>query len=158
INDWMLRHLQLFLLRDFYEYNAIPYQRYSSYALHNLADFANDTRVKRAARTVLDHLSAKFAVGSNQLRRYPPIRRHSAELDKVNLEKYFGANIDAQAARMAFIADMPERLDDASEPIQSPKDRDRLRFGHAHLSSLASLVTASLSNYRPPESIVDLVR
>ena len=54
MNDYMLRHLRDFLANDFKEYNARPYQYYSAMALQNLYDDAEDTRVKTAARMVLD--------------------------------------------------------------------------------------------------------
>jgi len=153
----MLRHLQLFLVRDFYEYNSIPYQRYTSYALHNLADFAKVPSVRVAAQSVLDYLTAKFAVGSNDLRRLPPFRRR-AESQNVNPFAFFGPAVDATAARLVYLAELYGRVDDASEPRESPDDKRRLRFGHAHIALTESLLLASLTSYSSPSAIRALLR
>jgi hypothetical protein len=75
--DWILSALLGFLLNDFQEYNARPYQDMDMSALLNLASYAYDDRVRLAARMVLDYLSAKVAVSSSDLRRAPPFRRRN---------------------------------------------------------------------------------
>jgi hypothetical protein len=50
-------------------------------AIRNLADYASTASVKEEARMVLDYLAAKFAAGSNGLRRSAPFRRHNDHLD-----------------------------------------------------------------------------
>jgi hypothetical protein len=75
--DVILGTLRNYLTADFVEYNARPYQEYTMTALLNLASYAYDDRVKLAARMVLDYISAKVAVSSNDLRRSTPFRRRN---------------------------------------------------------------------------------
>ena len=75
MDEWMLRHLQVFAQHDFLEFNARPYQRYSLTALLNLEESARNLDVSAAARIVLDYAMTKFAVSSNGLRRAGPFRR-----------------------------------------------------------------------------------
>ena len=84
MDSWLLRYLQDLLKRDFLEYNARPYQRYSAAALQNLYDLAcafenpcsdMNLQIKIAARAALDYLTAKFAVSNSTLRRLAPWRR-----------------------------------------------------------------------------------
>ena len=65
----MLEKLASFLVNDFHEYQARPYQRLTAAAIQNLFDFADDHAVQVAARNVLDYLAAKYAVSSTNLRR-----------------------------------------------------------------------------------------
>lgn len=75
VKDWLLSRMQSFLKNDLVEYNSRPYNRYSTMAIQNIADFANDDDLRTGARIVLDYLHAKFAVGSQQGRRFVPFRR-----------------------------------------------------------------------------------
>lgn len=93
---YLLQRLQDMLVRDSYEENGRPYERLTFAALVNLADFASaystqclvapppgapapptTCDVARAARNGLDFQAAKFAAGTNQLRRAAPFRRRS---------------------------------------------------------------------------------
>ena len=85
MNAWILERLQSFLMNDFVEYNARPYQRFDVHTIENLFDFAEDPRVSRAAEMVLDYISAKFAVSSNELRRAVPFRRTDDARSKTDL-------------------------------------------------------------------------
>jgi hypothetical protein len=71
----MLLILYNFMRDDFSEYNAKSYQTETRYALLNLCSFAYDHEVRLAARMVLDYVSARIAVSSNDLRRLVPFRR-----------------------------------------------------------------------------------
>ena len=71
----LLEILQGFLRNDFSEYNSKNYQRETRNALLNLSSYAYDHEVRLAARMVLDYISARFAVTSNDLRRLLPFRR-----------------------------------------------------------------------------------
>jgi len=75
--EYILEALQTVLKQDFLEYNARPYQDITMSPLLNLATYAYDNRVRLAARMVLDYVSAKIAVSSNDLRRAPPFRRRA---------------------------------------------------------------------------------
>lgn len=57
-----------------YEFNSIPYIGYTITALLNLEAFASD-QVKTEARNVLDYMNWCYALGSYQLKHYPPMRR-----------------------------------------------------------------------------------
>ena len=73
--------LQRMLRGDFSEYNAKTYQAETRWALLNLCTYAYDQEVRLAARMVLDYLSAKMAVSSNDLRRMLPFRRRNQAKD-----------------------------------------------------------------------------
>jgi hypothetical protein len=73
--DLLLYLLRNILLDDFSEYNAKSYQHETRTALLNLFNFAYDHEVRLAARMVLDYLSARLAVSSNDCRRMVPFRR-----------------------------------------------------------------------------------
>lgn len=94
MTKWVLAGLQQFLTDDFYELNSRPYAAISYHALQTLANFAavgagNCTQlvdpnvpaqssrcdVRRAARSVLDYVNARFALSSSELRRAVPFRR-----------------------------------------------------------------------------------
>lgn len=77
VTDWILAALQGFLINDFQEYNARPYEDMDMSALLNLATYAYDDRVRLGARMVLDYVSAKIAVSSSDLRRAAPFRRRN---------------------------------------------------------------------------------
>jgi hypothetical protein len=76
----LLNRLAEFLRKDFIEYNSHNYQDYTMTALLNLYTSAQDPAVKNAAQNVLDYISAKVAVSSNDARRSTPFRR-KAESD-----------------------------------------------------------------------------
>lgn len=74
-NEWMLNHLNVFLKNDFSEFNSRPYEGYAWMSINNLYDYAENPQVKLTAQMTLDYLSAKFAIGSNGMRRMQPYRR-----------------------------------------------------------------------------------
>jgi hypothetical protein len=94
MTKWILNGLQQFLKEDFYELNSRPYAAISYNAIQTLANFAavgagncsqhvdpaappqsSRCDVRRAARSTLDFLTARFAVSSSELRRAVPFRR-----------------------------------------------------------------------------------
>ena len=75
VKDWLMVKMQSILKNDLVEYNSRPYNRYSTMAIQNIADFADDDDLRMGARIVLDYLHAKFVVGSQQGRRFLPFRR-----------------------------------------------------------------------------------
>jgi hypothetical protein len=106
-NEWMLGQLQTFLRNDFQEYNSRPYQIYTTMAIQNLYDFADDPNVKLAAQMVLEYISAKFAVSSNGLRRAVPFRRLKEHKDQTPL---FDDNSDPQTQRFIMLSGLTQRL------------------------------------------------
>lgn len=71
----LLTLLRNMLRGDFSEYNAKSYQSETRWALLNLCTYAYDHEVRLGARMVLDYLSARLAVSTNDLRRLVPFRR-----------------------------------------------------------------------------------
>ncbi len=57
-----------------YEFNSLPYIAYTISALLNLEGFASE-KVRLEARNVLDYINWTYALGSYQLKHYPPMRR-----------------------------------------------------------------------------------
>ena len=82
--DVILSLLRNILRGDFSEYNAKNYQTETRFALLNLATYAYDKEVRLGARMVLDYISARYAVTSNDLRRMLPFRRRN-EHPKVSI-------------------------------------------------------------------------
>ncbi|MEX1099088.1 MAG: hypothetical protein WEB87_01605, partial [Bacteriovoracaceae bacterium] len=74
-NDWLVDHLRYFYVHGFSEMNSKPYAGYTISALLNLYDFAENNKVKNAAKTLLDYLTMRYAMESLDLRRYPTFRR-----------------------------------------------------------------------------------
>ncbi len=57
-----------------YEFNSLPYIAYTISALLNLEGFGSE-KVRTEARNVLDYINWTYAIGSYQLKHYPPMRR-----------------------------------------------------------------------------------
>ncbi len=142
LTDWMLRRLQSFLCNDFQEYNSRPYQHYSTMSIQNLCDFAEDPPVRLAAQMVLDYVSAKLAVSSNNLRRSVPFRRQKERKDFTPL---FENQSDPQTHRFLLLAGPPPRLAEVEPTNHAP-------WGGRDLMQLAAVGT-----YRVPDLILDLV-
>ena len=134
-NSWMLNHLSAFIKEGFSEVNSKPYQGYSVKALNNLYDYARHEKVKTASQMVLDFLSARFALQSNQLRRSVTFRRKVTYKDRVNL--FEG---DTETSRFSILAGNHQSLPNSE-----------LRYGIHHAMS------AAVSSYLPPDLILDLM-
>lgn len=108
----LLTLLRDILRDDFSEYNAKNYQTQTRDALLNLCSYAYDHEVRLAARMVLDYVSARLAVSSNDLRRMVPFRRRNegknvkrdyyGSMEVGLLETTFGA--DPMAQHFAILA------------------------------------------------------
>jgi hypothetical protein len=57
-----------------YEFNSLPYIGYTITALLNLEAFGSE-KLRVKARDVLDYINWTYALGSYQLKHYPPMRR-----------------------------------------------------------------------------------
>jgi hypothetical protein len=141
-NEWMLRKLQTFLMNDFQEYNARPYQTYTTMAIENLFDFAEDQSVRLAAEMVLDYISAKFAVSSDRLRRAVPFRRLKEYKDSTPL---FDNNSDPQTQRFIILSGLTQLLDQVQPPF------------HASWGGRDIMQIAAVGKYRVPPMILDLL-
>jgi hypothetical protein len=135
MNAWMLKHLQGFLKDDFFEYNSRPYQPYSVMAIENLFQYADDARVRLAARMVLDYLAGKFAVSSNHLRRQVPFRRQPVYRGLTDM-----LVIDGETPRWLYLTG------DTS-----------LIPGKQAIYSIGFMAIAAVTDYQPPAFLVDLM-
>lgn len=174
---WWLQRLQVFLRRDFVEYNSRPYTGYTTSALQNLYSFSFDPQVKAAAGMVLDYLSAKTAVSSINGRRSVPFRRRTSH-DKDD----FSDNPDPNMLRMFMLAGNTEMIGDVPTtafdqgpcgPAGSPfpcdqnwywRDAQRelwmpWRWPAMKLPEqyLWEMLMAGISDYRVPPPILDLI-
>lgn len=98
-DQWMLNHLAEFLKNDFSEFNSRPYEGYTQITLNNLYDYSKNPQVKMMAQMVLDYSAAKFAIGSNGMRRSAPYRRQKDWLNYDDLVFY-----DTIVGRNFFLA------------------------------------------------------
>ncbi len=146
LREWWLKRLKLYLETDFIEYNARPYQGYTTAALQNLYSYARDRAVSTAAGMVLDYISVKLAISSSENRRAVPYRR-KASYNNVNL---LGWQADPQSARMLVLAgdlDILERGQGGSgRPVKL-----------APWYGMTDAQMAIVSNYRIPNAILDLI-
>ena len=161
--EWLLIFQQRLLKEDFIEYNARPYQRYSTIALLNLYDMAcqitctdDDLRVKIAARAILDYLSAKFAVSSSSLRRFVPFRRKAGVKSippNEAFEDFFKIGSDYHSFRFQMYVGQPGRapclVPDRVPPLVLCADL----FENGWIE----LLTAGLSAYRVPDLLLPLL-
>jgi hypothetical protein len=158
MNAFVADFLHNLLTRDFLEYNARPYQDYAITAIQNLYSFAANAQdappngvsshsVKLAAEMVLDYISAKAAVSSDDGRRSAPYRR-KAIFDNLasdpNSHDLVGARGDAQYPRMLFLAGTG--LDQITGPNGWILGIPNYNFQMVH---------AAFSSYRVPELILD---
>ncbi|MFD8493802.1 LGFP repeat-containing protein [Amycolatopsis sp. NPDC059657] len=93
LRDYLLPHIQKFAQYDFMEYNSRPYSRLAAHALMNLYDYARDQKIRVAAQIVLDYLTTKFGLSSNDLRRAGPFRRQKEREDE-EIHTYYGGDSD----------------------------------------------------------------
>ena len=85
LESWLLKLLTKLRLEGLYEFNSIPYEGYTLTALLNLEAFGAP-EVQTAARSLLDHLNWKYAIGSFRFRRFPPFRRQYNHADDTALD------------------------------------------------------------------------
>lgn len=117
-----------------YEFNSNPYIGYTITTLLNLDAFASDA-VKTKARDVLDYMNWCYALGSYQLKHYPPFRRR---YDKVG---FTSLTTDYQSIFMkAWLS---------YSPFQS-FNRD------IHKGEVHALMGACMP-YRPPDKVVKVI-
>ena len=160
---WILNALQGVLKNDFVEYNARSYQDEIMKAALNLASYAYDDDVRLAAGMVLDYISAKIAVSSNDLRREPPFRRRN----EVQNWGPFKTN-DLVLRSPLLVSNIYPDID--PKQVYSPDPQGTwyaILAGNTQLlngSALAvgpgnfslAMVTAGLHDYRVPAPILDL--
>ena len=74
MEDKLLAFMEEMKTNGLYEFNSLPYIGYTITALLNLEAFASE-RIRNEARNVLDYMNFCYALGSYQLKHYPPMRR-----------------------------------------------------------------------------------
>jgi LGFP repeat len=138
--NWLLHYMQRKLIDDFQEYNARPYERFTLYALQNLADYAGESRIRTGARLLLDYISAKYALQSNHLRRAAPYRRQPTRGEYGYLMG--GAFGDEDASRMALLT--------GDIDVQAQERRGQFPTGREF-----TVLRAAIGSYRVPGLIQD---
>jgi hypothetical protein len=86
LESWLLGFLEAVLTEGIYEFNSRPYSGYTIHALLNLEGFAASPAVRQKARLILDRQNLTYALGSLQLRRFPPFRRQYRRADTQELD------------------------------------------------------------------------
>jgi hypothetical protein len=148
---WWLGILHDYLTTDFIEYNARPYQSYTDIALQNLYSFARNQDVKTAAGMVLDCISAKMAMSSNQARRAVPYRR----LARANTPFLITWSADTQTARNLALVGNLDILTEICPPFYGGNQPSCPYRGPAYGSG--DMLRAVLSDYRIPDLLFDLI-
>ncbi len=117
-----------------YEFNSNPYLAYTITALLNLEAFGSEN-VKVKARDVLDYINWCYALGSYELRHFPPFRR------RYDKENFSSLTTDYASVFMkAWLC---------FSPIQS-FDKD-ISKAEVHF------LFGSCMPYRPPDSVVEMI-
>ena len=158
----LLDLLQRILRDDFSEYNAKGYQLETRWALLNLCTYAYDHEVRLAARMVLDYISARFVVSTNDLRRIVPFRRRNENPKNAH---------DAQGFMTVGILDWQDGADpmgptfailagnmrayETQHPAEQDPDKQWV-WGIRADGDGGDQVIDALSDYRLPPSIHDL--
>ena len=75
LEAWLIAHLEEMLHEGVYEFNSRPYVGYTLQALLNLEAYPESSQIRMLARHLLDIVNLQYALGSLDLRRYPPFRR-----------------------------------------------------------------------------------
>jgi hypothetical protein len=158
---YLLQRMQNMLVKDSYEINARPYDRLTYAALVNLVDFATaysgpcfvvappgmpssptTCDVARAARNCLDFQTAKFAAGSNELRRAAPFRRKPEFRD---YPRFWTTGGDDLTWRHFGL-------------IGGSSEFKRDRYYRLMQGSEGILIDTYQAAYRPPVMVTDLLR
>lgn len=138
--DRLLVQLQGHLAKDFIEYNARPYTRYTWMAIQNIYDFAEDARIRAAAQSVLDYVVAKGAVSTSDGRRNPPFRRLA---DNAQSDFFSPAADRLKKSLMVYMA-------------PTPVMDELFAAGWVEDYSSGEMVGVGSSSYRPPNLLLDL--
>ena len=83
--DTLLQVINRTVYSDLFETNSRNYQTFSIHSLLNLYCFADNTKIKTAAKNALDYLAAKYAFQSLEGKRYSPNRRNYEYKERAGL-------------------------------------------------------------------------
>lgn len=75
LERWLADYLQEMIDEGVYEFNSRPYLGFTVQALLNLEAFPQSGEITTRARYLLDIINYQYALGSLDLRRFPPFRR-----------------------------------------------------------------------------------
>lgn len=138
--------------KGLYEFNSIPYIGYTITALLNLEAYASE-KLRAEARDVLDYMNWTYALGSYQLKHYPPMRRRyekagiqelTTDYQSIFMKTWLGyspvsvynSDISHGEVHALMGASMPYRpADKVVEMIFSKGDGYFVRLGHGPESS-----------------------
>ena len=151
VTDWILAALQGYMINDFQEYNARPYEDMDMSALLNLATYAYDDRVRLGARMVLDYLSAKVAVSRSDLRRAAPFRRR-------NEPEHYGPTLPGSGFLGSPLDDYVGGFEpDPQTGFYALLAGNTATFGGSVVGNFNwEMVHAGLCDYRIPAPVLDL--
>ena len=160
----LLDLMQRILRDDFSEYNAKGYQQETRWALVNLYNYAYDHEVRLAAKMVLDYLSARFVVSTNDLRRIVPFRRRNEGLKNAHNDGGFMQcgildwqdGSDPMGPTFAVLAGNVRAYEAQHPPPQDPDPAHYWTWGIRADHDGGDVVVDALSDYRLPPSIHDL--
>jgi len=85
LEAFLLEYLDEMKRAGLYEYNSRPYLGYTLRGLLNIESFGSEP-IRAAARRVLDRMSWDYALGSLNLRRFPPFRRQPQRATDTDLD------------------------------------------------------------------------
>jgi hypothetical protein len=145
VRDGLLQFLGSITNKDFDEYNARPYTRYSLNAILNLHDFANDQALRTASQIVLDLSGAKFAAASNRGRRIVPYRRLAKHDERPLYEMVEGS--DHEVARAVVLAGQTQLLGDGIDGGGLPS---------VNGDGFSSMIYPAVSPYRWPRPVLEV--
>ena len=148
VKEWLLKKMQSVMQHEFIEYNSRPYHRLSIFAIYNLADFANDDELHKAAQIVLDFETAKFAVGSQQGRRFVPFRRKRENM---------AARVDIDAPEANGLFDLLSGGDhQIGLGLIYTGQVQQVRDNYVSFGAAVQALYAATSRYRPDDLVLDL--
>lgn len=132
LEDWLFTYLDTMRREGVYEFNSDPYAGYTIQALLNLEAFAASSRIAALARYLLDTMNWQYALGSLDMRRFPPFRRQMSRADRASLI----ADPHTQAVRVWISQD------------------DHGRADSFELPATHQAVIAAALPYRPPPGVI----
>jgi hypothetical protein len=147
VKDWLMVKMQSVLKDDLIEYNSRPYNRYTTMAIQNIADFAEDDDLKMGAHIVLDYLHAKFVVGSQQGRRFLPFRRK---------RKVMADSIDVDAPINGLFDLISGGDHQIGLNLYYAGQLDQMRDDFVSFGVGGQDIFAVTSDYRPEDFVLDL--
>lgn len=154
VKDWLLVKMQSILKGDLVEYNSRPYNRYTTMAIQNIVDFADDDDLRTGAQIVLDYLNAKFVVGSLQGRRFLPFRRkREAMAEYIDVDAHDANNLPVNNGLFDLIHAGDHQI---GLNLYYTGQIDQMRDGFVSFGAGSQDIFAVTSAYLPAAFVLDL--